>query len=187
MNHRDLNSLKSNLQRNLAMKSIFHSIYGSEILEMAFDVPTDLAISRLKAKVRRFGFFHGGSPKIVGFVGVNSVKLERSAAFVTNSFRPVFVGHFETEINTTKLSGVFRLNRFVQVFMTFWLVFALVIFGIMVVVVVQETGEAGFMSLIQSLLLIACPFGVMKLGKWIAANDREWLKKTISNAINNET
>lgn len=175
------------------MKKILHMIYGSEYVEMNFDIPLNVAIERLKSRVWTFSFFRFKSHVMIGSVKLDVVVIRRSTTFVRNSFSPVFIGHFDKEIKETKLSGRFRINRIVQVFTTIWFASVLFFPFFVAVIAVRESGGiwpslvVGLFSSLASLLLVGISLGIVKFSTWISQYEKDWLKTEISDTINGKT
>lgn len=172
------------------VKKIFQDIYGSESVKIFFDVSKDVAIERLGARIRRYGFFRISEYVMVGAVRGEVVKIQRSSNFVTNSFRPVFFGRFDSESGKTILTGHFRISRLAQIFTTFWFLAIMLLALTMAMGPIIQSGLA-WSSLSVSLLLFsagvllcACGIGTVKFGTWISYGDRAWLIKEIKEAIN---
>ncbi len=158
-------------------------IYGSESLELSFEVTIDKAVERLGQKVSRTFLSRLTSQGMVGFASIENTRIERVLPFLRNSFKPVFVGSFRTVGDQTVLSGVLRLHRSVQVFMTFW-------FGFIALQVIAAPftasaypDEAWQVPLV-GVLMFAFGIGLLKSGKRFSRNDKQWLVENITSAIN---
>ena len=165
------------------MRKFSHLIYGSEHFELSFETPIDEAIDRLSSKVSKTGFFRLTSQGMVGTVSKGYTKIQRVIPMFVNSFPPIFVGSFRAEGNRTILSGVFRLGRFVQVFMSIWFGFIVLWVLIASVAVIAMPSETWFFPLF-GILMFALGVGLVKIGKWRSHNDKKWLTENICNAIN---
>ena len=166
-------------------------MYGHEVVEMPFSVPREVALNRLKSRVKRFDFTLFKSNGMVGSVKPDAVAIYRSSV-LNNAFRPIFVGTFENATDGTKLYGEFRLHRMTQIWMIIWSAGVLSLPVLMTVISIRDTGEilvsilAGLFFSLASLLMIGLLIGVLKLGKRFSEDDKDWLKKEISNAINSQ-
>ena len=99
-----------------------------------------------------------------------------------NSFPPIFVGSFRAEGNRTILSGVFRLGRFVQVFMSIW--FGIIVLWVLIASVAVIAMPSAWFFPLFGILMFALGVGLVKIGKRRSHNDKKWLTENICNAIN---
>jgi hypothetical protein len=164
------------------MKKFSEFLYGSEQFELIFDVPLEDAINRLRSNVSKTSFSQLTSQGMVGSVSSESVNIQRAIPMVQNSFKPFLVGSFSEVGNKTKLSGVFRFHRFVQVFMTFWFGFIALWFLVASIAVLAKSSEVWFFPFF-GIIMFCFGIGLIKLGKWFSRNDKVWLKEKITNAI----
>jgi hypothetical protein len=77
------------------------------------------SVQRLQAATKRSTFAAIGETAAVGKVSSDTVRLQRAIPMVGNSFKPVFVGRFETRDGVAVLTGHFGMTKSVKVFMTF--------------------------------------------------------------------
>ncbi len=165
------------------MKKISEFLYRTEQVELTFDVPIEEAIKRLDANVGNSVFSHLTSEGMVGSVSRDTVKIHRVIPMMKNSFKPMLIGSFSTLGGRTILSGVFRMHRLVQVFMTFWfgvLAFSVLTEGASILVNPSDAWPAPLVGF----MMIAFGVGLVKIGKWLSRNDKEWLKERVSASIN---
>lgn len=167
------------------MNKIAQFLYATEPMEIVFDVPLDMAIERLGAKVNRTYFSNLKSQRMVGYVSEEAVAIQRVIPMVQNSFKPVFIGAFESEENQTSLNGVLRFHRIVQIFMTFWFIFV-ALFIIQSLIQFSLVDAGAWLSVIASLAMLVFGILLVKVGKWFSRNDKAWLTKAITAAIYEE-
>ena len=155
---------------------------------MTFKVSMKVAVDRLNSKVKRFDLPPLKSNGMVGSVKADRVTIYRST-IMNNSFRPVFIGYFEHGMEGTKLYGKFQMHRYVQIFMTLWIVGVLAFPVLMTIIGVGETGDvlisflAGLFFGMVSLLLVGFLLGLLKFCEWLSSDDIDWLKREIGDAI----
>jgi hypothetical protein len=154
---------------------------GSDVVEFESAYGMDESLQRLKSATRRQSFF-SVEEGAVGTVSESRVSLQRVVPMVRNSFKPFFVGHFEHRGAKVILTGRFRLNTFVKVFLVFWM------------------GMVGFMTLTGA-LAASTSRGVLPLplmgagmlifavlltafGGWLSRSDPAWLSAVIQSALN---
>lgn len=167
------------------MNKIAQFLYASEPLEIVFDVPVDMAVARLSSKVNRTYFSNFKSQRMVGRVSEDDVVIQRVIPMVQNSFKPVFIGAFESEENQTSLNGVLRFHRIVQIFMTFWFL-CVALFTIQSLMHFSMVDGSDWLSVIVSLAMLLFGILLVKIGKWFSRNDKAWLTKAITSAIYKE-
>jgi len=165
------------------MKKLREFLYGSEKIELVFDVPIQTAVERLNANVSKISLSRFKSETMVGKVNRETIKIERVIPMRQNSFKPIFVGSFSANENKTILSGVFRFNRSIQVFMTLWFGFLSLWTVMASVEVFVKSSEVWFLPLI-GIPMLCFGIGLVKVCKWFSKNDKQWLKESISNAVN---
>jgi hypothetical protein len=167
------------------MNKIARFLYGSEPLEIVFDVPMDIAMERLSSRVNRTYFSQLRSQRMVGYVEADEVAIQRVIPMVQNSFKPVFHGAFEAEENQTSLKGILRFHRIVQVFMTLWFLFV-ALFFVQSLIEFTFSDAGDWFALLLSLAMLAGGVFIVILGKWFSRNDKVWLTKAITAAIYEE-
>jgi hypothetical protein len=158
-------------------------IFGSESLELSFEVPMAQAIERLRNEVSRTSFSRITSEGMVGIVNEENTKIQRVIPMVQNSFKPIFIGSFIKREGQTVLSGVLRFHRLVQIFMSIWFGFTSLWVLLTLVTVVAKPSEEWFFPLF-GVLMLAFGVGLVKLGKWFSRNDKKWLSEHICDAVN---
>jgi hypothetical protein len=102
---------------------------------------------------------------------------------VRNSFKPFFVGRFESRDGVTLLTGQFAMSLFTKIFMTFWLGMV-ALFGVgFLVGSLSATASYPRQIVIGPFLMLVAGFGLVALGKWFARNDVAWLTGVIGRAL----
>jgi len=157
-------------------------IYGSTPATFNSPFPVEHAVSRLRAATSSSLFGELIRQSANGKVTAQRVVLERDIPFVGNSFKPVFVGRFESKEGRTVLTGAFRLSWFARTFMSFWFGFGVLWTVFAIVGALANPSEAWFFPLAGCGLLLA-GFLLVSLGKWFARNDEAYLSKVIAAAL----
>ncbi len=160
--------------------AVFGFLYSKEPFEIAFEIPSSLALRRLQEEVSFKSSSIMGSERITGEVFENKVKLNRHVPLTGNPFKPVMVAEFIDLDGKSLLVGEFRIDRFTQVFMSVWfgglaLLFLKGLFGLLV-----KPESATLLSL-YSFMLLAAGFVMVKGCRWSSKNDKKWLIKEVSN------
>lgn len=164
------------------MNKLISIIFGSETLELVFDVPIDVAVERLRSEVSRTTLSRFTSQRMVGSVSEKRTYIHRVIPMVQNSFKPIFIGSFSEKNNKTILSGILRLHRFTQVFVAIWLGFIAIWTIVACIGAVAKPSEAWFFPL-AGLFMFGVGLILLSLGQWFARNDKSWLENAINNAI----
>ena len=144
---------------------------------MVFEVPSDVALDRLKSRVSRFGFLRFDAHAIVGSVTLDSVVIQRARTRLLNAFGPVFVGQFYCARHQTRLCGVFRMKRPVQIFSSIWLIGVLAFPVFTFVVALWESVElsaallASLVFFIATLVLLIVFLCLVRFGRWASSGD----------------
>jgi hypothetical protein len=141
------------------------------------------SVERLRAATKRSAFWAIGEGAAVGKVSADIVRLQRVTPMIRNSFKPFFVGHFESRDGVTLLIGQFGMSMFTKVFMTFWLgMVALFAVGFLVGSL-NSTASYPRQIVIGPFLMLIAGLGLVALGKWFARNDAAWLSGVIAQAL----
>jgi multisubunit Na+/H+ antiporter MnhG subunit len=150
----------------------FRSAYGIEE-----------SVERLQAATKRSAFSAIGEAAAVGKVSPDGVRLQRVTPMVRNSFKPFFVGRFESRDGVTLLTGQFGMSLFTKIFMTFWLGMV-ALFGVgFLVASLSATASYPRQIVIGPFLMLIAGLGLVALGKWFARNDVAWLTGVIGRAL----
>jgi hypothetical protein len=96
-------------------------LYESTPAEFRSAFGMEESVERLQAATKRSAFSAIGEAAAVGKVSPDLVRLQRVTPMVRNSFKPFFVGRFESRDGITLLTGQFGMSLFTKIFMTFWL------------------------------------------------------------------
>src|SRR5277367_6328697 len=96
-------------------------LYDSTPAEFRSAYSVAESVERLTAATKRSAFSALDATSAVGKVSADIVRLQRVSPMIRNSFKPFFVGHFESRDGVTLLIGQFGMSMFTKVFMTFWL------------------------------------------------------------------
>ena len=158
-------------------------LYESTAGEFRSAYGTEESVERLKAATKRSAFAAIGEEAAVGKVTADQVRLQRVSPMVRNSFKPFFVGRFESRDGITLLTGQFGMSAFTKIFMTIWLgMVALLGVGFLAGSLNAAASYPRQIVIAPFLMLIAA-LGLVALGKWFARNDVAWLTGVIGRAL----
>jgi hypothetical protein len=159
---------------------LWRLLYESTPAEFRSAFGLEESVERLRAATKRSVFSALSEPAAVGKVSERSVRLQRAIPMVGNSFKPFFLGRFESTDGKVVLVGRFTMLPITKVFMTFW-------FGF--VTLTSAAFLFGANSTIRAPATLA-PFGMIgagiamvSFGKWLARNDVAWLSEVIEGAL----
>jgi hypothetical protein len=139
-------------------------------------------VERLRAVTKRSVFSAMGETTAVGKVTEESVRLQRVIPMVGNSFKPFFVGRFESRDGKVILAGRFTMLPLVKGFMTVWFAFiAMSAFG--VIFGNRPRGANSVAFELQPLVMLGFGVALVAIGKWFARNDTAWLSHLIEGAL----
>ena len=163
------------------LRAIRSAIFGTETFEVYSPLSVAVAIQRLKNATDSSLLGPLVGQAMTGKVTEEGIKLERSISFVQNSFKPVFIGRIQTHSHGSVLRGTFGLPWSVRAFVTLWLGFC-ALWTVLAAVAVASKPEKWFFPLAGIALIIA-GYGIVRLGQWFARNDRQFLQRTIQEAL----
>ena len=165
------------------MHSLRRLLYESTPAEFRSAYSVAESVERLRAATKRSTFAAIGEAAAVGKVSQDGVRLQRVTPMVRNSFKPFFVGRFESRDGATLLTGRFGMSLFTKIFMTFWLGMV-ALFGVgFLVGSLNATAPYPRPIVIGPFLMLVAGFGLVALGKWFARNDVAWLTGVIGRAL----
>jgi hypothetical protein len=158
-------------------------LYESTPAEFRSAFGIEESVERLRAATKRSAFSALGEAAAVGKVSQDEVRLQRVTPMVRNSFKPFFVGRFESRDGSTLLSGQFGMSLFSKIFMTFWLGMV-ALFGVgFFVGNLRATASYPRQIVFGPFLMLIAGLGLVALGKWFARNDVAWLTGIIGRAL----
>jgi hypothetical protein len=158
-------------------------LYESTPVEFRSAYSVAESVERLRAATKRSAFAAIGEAAAVGKVSQDGVRLQRVTPMVRNSFKPFFVGRFESRDGVTLLTGRFGMSLFTKIFMTFWLAMV-ALFGVgFLVGSLSATASYPRQIVIGPFLMLIAGLGLVALGKWFARNDVAWLTGVIGRAL----
>lgn len=157
------------------IEKLWQAIFWTEPFDYIFDVPLELAVSRLQSEV-------SDSWYLFGIVERDEVDLTRLVPLFSNLFKPHLIGSFQQLDERTRLVGSFRFHRLIQVFMATWF-FGLILFTVMAAVgyLLRQTGE-WYLPLFSVAMAIV-GYAIMDTGKRLSGGDIHWLENRVKNAV----
>ena len=162
---------------------MFKLLFGANPTNFESAYSLDESVRRLSAATSASAFKVLTSQAAVGRVSRDRVSLQRVIPFVSNSFKPIFVGQFHETAGKVVLAGRFTLHWFTRAFMTFWFGFGM-LWTAMATIVLAVAPQPGLWWFpLAGLGVIACGFCIVMLCKWFARNDASWLSKVIQTAL----
>ena len=163
--------------------SLRRLLYESTPAEFRSAYGIDESVERLRAATKRSSFAAIDEAAAVGKVSPEGVRLQCVTPMVRNSFKPFFVGRFESRDGVTLLTGQFGMASFTKIFMTFWLGMV-ALFGVgFLVGSLSASAPYPRQIVIGPFLMLVAGFGLVALGKWFARNDVAWLTGVIGRAL----
>ena len=163
----------------------FAPIWRQTPAQFSSDFDLETSVSRLKTATKwSFRALFQIQTGVFGRVSEKSVRLSVLHRNKNNSFAPEFRGKFRSQNGRVVLCGAFAINRFVQIFATFFLIFAL-LFGVGATLVcafqgrwleaLSALGGGGFLSLFLIFLL--------QTPKWTNRDDVKLIGAAIEKAL----
>lgn len=172
---------------NSMIRNPFNFFYGSIPAEFESKFSLDESIRRLERMTKRTSFGALTSQAAVGRVTERRVILKRSIPFISNSFKPFFVGRLKRTRHGIILEGRFTMHWLIKAFLTYWFGFCLVWTALAsYAVLVSQTAEQWWFPL-AGIAMFGMGFCIVQTGKFFSRNDREWLSNVIRSALSSET
>jgi hypothetical protein len=165
------------------MRRILAVLFGSIAADFHTAQSIDEAVSQLRSATTRSVLQSMVRESACGTVTADAVSLQRVIPFVGNSFKPFYIGRFESHGGSTVLRGAFTMSRSVKVFMSFWFGFCLIWTLLATAIVLKEPTEVWFLPF-AGLGMLAAGALIVQLGKWFARNDQAFLSQVIRQALN---
>lgn len=125
----------------------------------------------------------------VGKVSENKVAIQRVIPFVNNSFKPFFIGSFQSSGGKTVLTGHFRLHRLTTIFMTILFgglgMISIIggFFGILLTALSSANDLRGLLFILACAAMFAAGILLAYISKWFARNDVAWLSQLIIDTV----
>jgi hypothetical protein len=155
-------------------------LYQSTPAEFRSGFGLEESVERLRAATKRSVFSALSETAAVGKVTEKSVRLQRVIPMFGNSFKPFFLGQFQSGNGQVLLVGRFTMLPMVKVFMTFWLgVVSLTSVGFLFGL--KSTTPAP--AVLVPFLMLGGGVAMLAFGKWLARNDVAWLSEVIEGAL----
>jgi hypothetical protein len=154
---------------------------GSEPVEFESEFGMVESVARLKAATRRWGAFTLTKNVATGTVTQSRVLLERKVPMVSNPFKPVFHGRFETIRGKTLLTGRFTPHWFVRLFIVTWPAFC--VLANVLPDFADESRAQLLPELVISAGMMAAGLAVMLVIWSLSRDDPAWLSDVINNAL----
>lgn len=119
---------------------------------------------------------------VFGTVRTNKVILERQIPFYVNAYKPVFYGHFVTDISGTYLQGQFMIGRMSRFVIRSWTGGVILIFLAGLPATVRGAEKAWLLPL-SAFGMIMVAYASLQLGKWLARGDQQYISNVIREAL----
>jgi hypothetical protein len=140
------------------------------------------SLQRLRAATTKSHFGALARQAAIGKVTESLVSLQRSIPFVQNSFKPFFVGRFETSGNGVVLVGQFSMHWSTKAFMVFWFGFC-VLWTVLATSAVLSKPSVDWFFPLAGVGMVTAGTVLVLLGKWFARNDVQWLSRVLNEAL----
>ena len=141
------------------------------------------SVDRLRAATKRSVFGALGETSAVGKVTEETVRLQRVIPMISNSFKLLFVGRFETRNGGTVLTGRFGMSKFASIIICFWLAMVGLIGIVLLISVPNSTATGNRFFMFGPLIMLPAGIAIVAFGKWLARNDISWLSQVIQKAL----
>jgi hypothetical protein len=119
---------------------------------------------------------------VFGTVRADKVILERQIPFYVNAYKPVFYGHFVTDISGTYLQGQFMIGRMSRFVIRSWTGCVILIFLAGLPATVRDA-EKAWLHPLSAFGMIMVAYASLQLGKWLARGDQQYISNVIREAL----
>jgi len=164
------------------IRRLLNILYGNTPAAFESSFGLEESVRRLQAAAKR----SPTSQQAVGRVREDKVVLQRSIPFVSNSFKPFFIGRFKHTRSGVRLQGRFTMNWFVKAFVTFWFGFCAFWIAMATYAVVTSDSSEQWWLPLAGVAIFAAGLGVVKVGTFFARSDIAWLTAVIEAALSTE-
>jgi hypothetical protein len=166
----------------MMVRWFFNLIYGG--VPARFESPYSVreSVARLAQAVKPSIFHALTKQSAVGTVTEEKVSIQRVIPLVRNSWKPFFIGSFETLQDRAVLAGQFTFSPWVKVFMSVWFGFIAIWIALATAAVISHPA-ADFWFPLFGVALFGVGIVMVLVGKWFARNDIAWLSRVISEAL----
>lgn len=106
------------------MSKLTNFLFGNIPFSCVSIYSLEESIEKLSEETKRSVFQSLTKQNAVGIVTESNVRLQRVIPMFGNSFKPIFVGQFNTKSGKVEIEGKFTTFAISKVFMVFWLGFA---------------------------------------------------------------
>jgi hypothetical protein len=159
---------------------LWRLLYESTPAEFGSAFGIEDSVERLRAATKRSVFSALSETAAVGKVSKDSVRLQRAIPMVGNSFKPFFLGRFDSREGKVVLVGRFTMLPIVKVFMTFWFGFVTLT---SVAFLLGANSALRAPAVLVPFAMIGGGVALLAFAKWLARNDVAWLTKVIEDAL----
>jgi hypothetical protein len=159
---------------------LWRLLYESTPAEFRSAFGLEESVGRLRAATKRSVFSALSETAAVGKVSETSVRLQRVIPMFGNSFKPFFLGRFQSIEGKVVLVGRFTMLPAMKAFMTFWFgMVTLISIGLLI----GSTKPVLGLAALAPFAMIAAALAMVAFGKWLARNDAVWLSEVIEGAL----
>lgn len=139
-----------------------------------FDAVTSLRNATCHSRLFRQSVF--------GTVRAHRVVLERQAPFIANAYKPIFYGHFVSDMTGTYLQGQFMIGRMSRLVIRSWAVLAILLLVAGLPAIARDADKA-WMPALLACGMIMVAYASLQLGKWLARGDQQHISNAIREAL----
>lgn len=119
---------------------------------------------------------------VFGTVRAHRVVLERQVPWIANAYKPIFYGHFVSDMSGTYLQGQFVIGRMSRFVIRAWAVFALLFLFAGLTATAPNTEKAWLIPLVACGMIMVA-YASLQLGKWLARGDQQYISNVIREAL----
>ena len=169
------------------VRALFAALFGKRPVAFHSTSPIDVTVLRLKQSIQ-----HGPRLSVAGMRGTASaqrIRLCWTRPFVSNSFKPYFIGQCIPTERGTRLEGAFQMHPFIRTLMIGMFVSLLIVPLVAVVKHWQHTHDLA-PALLASLAVVPAAYFmagavlvIVTISRWAARHDEAMIEAEIHRAL----
>ena len=172
----------------LLSEKILDFLTASEPFAIESDFDVEESVKRLSASTKRplFGYYRPVFVRsaVAGYVSAQNVSLWLERPFISNAFKPVFMGQFQLIGKRVILNGRITPGPFVYIFLALCLAISAIWTISALAELVNHPGDpANWFLPLFGPLPVCFGVGAAHLGKWLFSADVPWILQAIETSL----
>ena len=161
----------------------------TENIALHSDLPPDECIRRIQAStdpgsrtIFSLSGYKGSKPLLVKLDGNQFVLWKRR--YYRNDFAPCFFGTFSPDGQGSRLEGYFDMNRWVKIFMTIWIAFAvLTSLPVLFATLNGPVRDNAWVGVAVPIGFVAFGIFLPKFGRWMGKSEEKFMTEFLETTL----